>query len=171
MEYVFEYICSVFKIENVQPFQVKCLDNVHDCNSVCLSYPTGSGKSLCYEVYPLYYNAFPSSGSAGIVVIVIEPLIAIMEEKVQRLTSLGFTAVHVSDNTDLQDVIDCKYTFLFASPERLLGEGKWRDVLSCDALKCRRVLLVIDEAHTVLEWFVYISFDAYVVLVNRIFSW
>jgi superfamily II DNA helicase RecQ len=152
MEYC---ICSTFKIDKLRDFQLSCLNFLREEKNTFVSYPTGSGKSLCYETFPLFCSFFPSTCYCGVVVIVIEPLIAIMNEQVSRLTSLGFSATAIGkglDDSQLADIASGKYTFVFSNPETLLGDSCWRNMLTSTCYQERRILLVIDEVHTAVEW-------------------
>ncbi len=149
------FISSIFKIKELRDFQLSCLQFLREKRNTFVSYPTGSGKALCYETFPLFCNLFPSTEYCGVVVIVIEPLIAIMNEQVGRLTSLGFSATAIGKgmgDSELADIASGKYTFLFSNPETLLGDSYWRNMLTSSCYQEHRVLLVIDEVHTAVEW-------------------
>ncbi len=82
-----------------------------------------------------------------------------MEEQVKRLKELGFSALQIKcgtkDHTTEKRLVETgAYAFVFSSPEYLLGEEVWRDVMQSSVYRDKRVLLVIDEAHTVIEWYV-----------------
>jgi len=66
------------------------------------------------------------------------------------LKSKGFSATYMAKNIE-EDmaILGGKFNFLFSSPEKLLGVSKWRDMLvSSSSIR----LVVVDEAHTVLQW-------------------
>ncbi len=103
---------------------------------------TGSGKSLIYESYPVI--------CPGSCVLVIAPLVSIMTEQCERLSKLGFSATYIDkDEREKDDIINCQYDFLFGSPESLLGD--WRDMLKSQVWRDKLNLIVVDEAHTVLQ--------------------
>ena len=90
------------------------------------------------------------------IVLVISPLIALMEDQVATITSLGISAGHVSERqgTDLsikQQIRHGNYQILFISPETL-SSTEWRRLLSTDHYKHNLVALVVDEAHCVKKW-------------------
>ncbi len=76
-----------------------------------------------------------------------------MEQETKRLKELGYTATYIGKNSEEIDVIkDCGFTFLFSSPEHILANNEWRSMLRLSSYQDKQMLLVIDEAHTVLEW-------------------
>jgi ATP-dependent DNA helicase RecQ len=104
---------------------------------------TGSGKSLIYECIPA---VLPDSA-----VIVLTPLLSIMKEQTERLCELGFRATYIwKDATEDEQILQGQYQFVFGSPESIVGDKKWTDMISVygDRLK----LVVVDEAHTVIQW-------------------
>lgn len=107
--------------------------------------PTGGGKSICFQV--------PAMLMKGICV-VITPLIALMEDQVNRLQQRGMAAVSVHSGMSRKEidiVLDnCVYgkiKFLYVSPERLQTE-----IFRERFLKMTVCLVAIDEAHCISQW-------------------
>ena len=65
------------------------------------------------------------------IIVVITPLVAIMEEQVSQLASKQIQAVHVTSTLDItdSDIISGKFAVVYVSPEQLLRQVKWRDLL------------------------------------------
>ena len=112
---------------------------------VLLVMPTGAGKSLCYQLPGL---------ARGGTTLVISPLIALMEDQVARLVSLGLRAARIhSGRPRLEsrqvclDYVAGALDFLFIAPERL-GVAGFPELLA------RRPpgLVAIDEAHCISQW-------------------
>ena len=76
-----------------------------------------------------------------------------MEEQVKQLNKLGFTATYIGKSKEeITDIKNCLFTFLFSAPEQLLGQEEWRTMLRMNAYVEKKILIVIDEARTVIEW-------------------
>lgn len=74
-----------------------------------------------------------------------------MKEQTQRLCKLGFKATYIGrDPTEDDAINEGIFKFIFASPEALVGDRKWRDVRA--NLRDRIKVIVVDEAHTVVQW-------------------
>ena len=107
--------------------------------------PTGTGKSLCYQLSGL---------AKGGLTIVVSPLIALMREQASGLQAKGVKAVAIDSSMNsrtidytLDNVIYDNYAFLFLSPERLTSQYLLNRL---DKMDIR--LLAIDEAHCISEW-------------------
>ncbi len=107
--------------------------------------PTGSGKSLCYQI--------PALVGEGVGV-VISPLIALMHDQVQALLQLGIRAATLHSGIDREEVrrIEARLVggdldLLYVAPERLTRPW-FLNLLQ----RARVTLFAIDEAHCVSEW-------------------
>jgi ATP-dependent DNA helicase RecQ len=107
--------------------------------------PTGSGKSLCYQI-----PALLRAGTA----IVVSPLIALMEDQVTALRQLGLRAEFLNSSLPpaeqgwvRRQAEAGEIDLLYVAPERLLAENflAWLERL-------RVALFAIDEAHCVSQW-------------------
>jgi ATP-dependent DNA helicase RecQ len=107
--------------------------------------PTGSGKSLCYQI--------PSLVRAG-TGIVVSPLIALMQDQVAALTQLGVRAAFLNSTQDAEtaraverSLLDGGLDLLYVAPERLTT-SRCLDLLD----RIEPALFAIDEAHCVSQW-------------------
>ncbi|HEY3665684.1 MAG TPA: RecQ family ATP-dependent DNA helicase, partial [Polyangiaceae bacterium] len=112
---------------------------------VLLVMPTGAGKSLCYQLPGL---------ARGGTTLVVSPLIALMEDQVLRLQSLGLRAERIHSGRDraesrrvCADYIAGTLDYLFIAPERL-GVAGFPELLARRPLG----LIAIDEAHCISQW-------------------
>ena len=86
---------------------------------------------------------------------IISPLVALMQDQVKKLSSLGLQAAYVGGNQHssvLRDIEQGKVTFVFMSPESTLASEKWRNVLASDVYQENLIGIVVDEVHCVTEW-------------------
>ena len=122
---------------------------------VFVSLPTGSGKSLCYCVLPAVFDSL--RGVKGLsIIVVVSPLIALMKDQVRAMMDRGTMAVYVGDCEDEQTVATVcsgQHQIVYMSPEALLRDERWRDMLLSDVYSERLVALVVDEAHCVKKWY------------------
>ncbi len=116
-----------------------------DGKDVLLVMPTGSGKSLCYQL--------PGIARGG-TTLVISPLIALMEDQVAKLKERGFAVERIHSGRDRAasrqaciDYLNGKLQFLFIAPERLRVAG-FPEMLA----KRKPSLIAIDEAHCISQW-------------------
>ena len=78
-----------------------------------------------------------------------------MKDQVRRLTSLGISAVSLSDicsDEEMRSVEKGSYLIVYGSPESWLGETRWRKMLSSDVYKSSVRAVAVDEAHVVCHW-------------------
>jgi ATP-dependent DNA helicase RecQ len=146
VEMDFRRACEYFKIENLNDFQSKSISNLLNGRDVFLSTRTGGGKSLVYQIYQFIKR----EQCTGCQVVVVTPLLSIMKEQCEYLTSLGFKATFIGrDPNEESDILSGMHDFIYSSPESLLGVQKWRDMMAnSTSIK----LIVVDEAHTIIQW-------------------
>ena len=114
-------------------------------HDLLLVMPTGSGKSLCYQL-----PAIARQGTA----LVVSPLIALIEDQCAKLNALGFNAARIHSGLDRAvsrqacvDYLNGTLNFLFIAPERLRVPG-FPEMLA----KRKPALIAIDEAHCISQW-------------------
>ena len=116
-----------------------------DGESALALFPTGAGKSLCYQL-----PAVLREGTA----LVISPLIALMKDQVDALRARGIAAARLDSSLTAEetqrvyaDLREGKLKLLYVAPERLSGEA------FLDRIRRVKIsLLAIDEAHCISEW-------------------
>ncbi len=134
-----------FRFTAFRPYQEAVCNAVTQGEDVLLVMPTGSGKSLCYQL--------PGIARGG-TTLVISPLIALMEDQVLKLQEMGFRAQRIHSGRDrtasrqvCSDYLNGHLDFLFIAPERLAVPG-FPEMLA----KRKPVLIAIDEAHCISHW-------------------
>lgn len=134
-----------FGFDNFKPIQEKAIKKILKNEDLLVVLPTGSGKSLIYQL--------PSLIMSG-VTIVISPLIALMQDQVASLNLNGISAKMLSSsNTSeensqtIKELIEGKLKLLYVAPERFVNESFLQILKKVDIN-----FFVIDEAHCVSEW-------------------
>ncbi len=129
----------------LRPAQEKALRAWTEGHNLLLVWPTGSGKSLCYQL--------PALAGSGLT-LVISPLIALMEDQVHKARALGWpmtcvhSAVSKGERTSrLKKVAAGQIKLLYVTPERFRSEE------FLEMLKGLKVtMLAVDEAHCISQW-------------------
>jgi len=136
---------SVFGYEDFRPGQWEVIAAALEGRDVFAVMPTGSGKSMCYQLPALV---------AGGLTLVVSPLIALMRDQVGQLTRAGVAAASLNSMNSESEAAEAwdrlnagELRLLFVSPERLAGEG-----LVARLRRLGVTRLAIDEAHCVSQW-------------------
>jgi len=136
---------EAFGFSDFRPYQEAVCRAATAGEDLLLVMPTGAGKSLCYQL--------PGLARAG-TTLVVSPLIALMEDQVARLQSLGFAADRIHSGRDratsrqvCADYLEGGLDFLFIAPERL-GVPGFVEFLA----RRTPALIAIDEAHCISQW-------------------
>ena len=136
---------EVFGYDDFRPGQAEVISAILDKSPVLAVMPTGSGKSMCYQL--------PALLDGGLTV-VVSPLIALMRAQAQQLRAVGVAAATLNSTNTPEDndrawelLRSGELRLLFVSPERIAMEGL---TASLARLGVQRV--AVDEAHCVSEW-------------------
>ena len=117
--------------------------------------PIGSGKSLCYFVLPLAFNCLRHCDTnPKSIALVVSPLIALMKDQVKTLQQRGVRSVYVGDADEeaREQIHNGEFQLLFISPEAVLTNPEWRDMLQSPVYQENLVAFAVDEAHYVKKW-------------------
>ncbi len=136
--------------ETGRPLQQRIVSEAMGGGSILGILPTGTGKSVCYQI-----PALTKFDRTGALTVVISPLVALMADQVQGMERAGISsAVTVNGMLSMperQDALDRvrlgDAAMLLISPEQL------RSTSVRSVLKQREIgLWVLDEAHCVSKW-------------------
>ncbi|MDF2413252.1 RecQ family ATP-dependent DNA helicase [Aeromonas sp. 1HA1] len=134
-----------FGFDQLRPGQEAVISRLLAGQSAAAIFPTGSGKSLCYQLPAL---ALPH------LTLVISPLIALMHDQLAFLRSKGIAAATLDSSQTpeesrhvMQQASDGQLKILMISVERLKNE-RFRRFIQQVPLS----MLVVDEAHCISEW-------------------
>lgn len=136
---------TVFGVTRLRDGQQEVIDSVLAGQDTLAIMPTGSGKSLCYQL--------PAALLPG-ATLVISPLISLMKDQLEKLRALGITAVQLNSSLTRGEEDDALASIarggkiiIFCTPERL-AMPEFLALLS----QTPPVLAVIDEAHCISQW-------------------
>ena len=142
---ILDVLKSRFGHDGFLPMQEEVIGNVLAGRDSLVLMPTGSGKSLCYQLPALCLDG---------VTLVVSPLIALMKDQVDALKSRGVAADFINSTMSYEDVrrvqletYNGRLDILYAAPERI-AMPRFRQFLRVLNLG----LIAIDEAHCISEW-------------------
>jgi ATP-dependent DNA helicase RecQ len=131
--------------KSFRPLQEDIIQSILNQKDTLALLPTGGGKSICFQV--------PALAQEGIC-IVVSPLIALMKDQVENLTTRNIPALYLftgmnrqAINETLQKATSGSYKFLYCSPERLLS-AQFLEYLPAMPVS----FIAVDEAHCVSQW-------------------
>jgi ATP-dependent DNA helicase RecQ len=140
-----ETLRSVFGYPSFRDGQEAIIDAVMAGRDVFAVMPTGSGKSMCYQL--------PALLQGGLTV-VVSPLLALMRDQVSQLRHVGVAAATINSMSTAIEVEEAwkaietrALKLLFVSPERLAMDGAAETLARHGAVR-----LAIDEAHCLSQW-------------------
>lgn len=125
--------------------QLEVIESILEEKDTLTLFPTGGGKSICFQVPTLMQDG---------ICVVVSPLISLMEDQVNSLQQKNIKAMAITGgisyadlDRNLDNCIFGNYKFLYLSPERLQQE------LVRERLKQMNVsLIAVDEAHCISQW-------------------
>lgn len=147
-----------FRLEGFRQNQLEAINATLDGQDAFVLMPTGGGKSLCYQL-PAVIN----SGKTRGVTVVVTPLLSLMQDQVDHLTSRGIIAKAFNGDMDRSEKQDILQSFklknpehhvqlLYVTPEMINKSTQFLNGLQTLYRNKKFARLVIDEAHCVSQW-------------------
>ena len=133
--------------------QGEIIDHVLQGKHSLIIMPTGSGKSLCFQIPAILFAANRDDSSHPLT-LVLSPLIALMKDQVDTLQAKGIAATFINSSLSRRErekryaaIARGDYCLLYVTPERF-RKPEFLDVIAKRDIK----LLAVDEAHCISEW-------------------
>jgi ATP-dependent DNA helicase RecQ len=134
-----------FGYDRFLPGQREVIDHLLAGRSAAAVFPTGGGKSLCYQLPALLMEGLT---------LVVSPLIALMKDQIDALKTRGIPAQRLDGSLTVDEyravmerLRSGGLRLLYVAPERFNNE-RFRETI----VNCRVSLFAIDEAHCISEW-------------------
>ena len=134
-----------FGFASFRPGQAEVVQAIAEGRSAAAIFPTGSGKSLCYQLSALHLPHLT---------LVVSPLLALMQDQLAFLAQKGIAAASIDSTQSREASVEVmngvragQIKILMVSVERLNNE-RFRHFMSQVPIS----LLVVDEAHCISEW-------------------
>lgn len=135
----------IFGYDEFRPLQEQIIGHVLNKQDALAIMPTGSGKSICFQLPALIFPGLT---------VVVSPLISLMEDQVAQLQQVGVTAVYLNSTLTaseyqqtIANILSGAVKLLYVAPETLL-KPEIATLLTQVQVDC----LTIDEAHCISEW-------------------
>lgn len=116
----YQVLKQYFGFDTFRPIQEKAIDHILEKKDLLTILPTGSGKSLIFQLPTLLMSG---------VTIVISPLIALMQDQVVNLKANGISANMISsqnsneqNNLIIEQLHNKQLKFLYIAPERFAND-------------------------------------------------
>jgi bloom syndrome protein len=144
-----ETLQKYYGFDSLKPFQEKIIKHL-DKDILILS-PTGSGKSLCYQLPAIVDNGLT---------LIVSPLKSLIEDQILQLKQRNINSMFINEDVSKKDRQDIYksikhsdgYTLLYTTPETIISDIKFMEMLKDVYNNNKLCRFVVDEAHCVSTW-------------------
>src|SRR4051794_6957456 len=140
-----DLLADRFGFRGFRPGQQQVVDSLLAGRSALAVFPTGAGKSLCYQLPALLLDG---------VTVVVSPLIALMKDQIDFLASRGIPAARLDSSLAAVEAREVSerlragsLKLVYVAPERFNNER-----FLAQLAETRIALFAVDEAHCISEW-------------------
>lgn len=143
---------NISQAEIISALTINALNasNGEDYNDIFVTAPTGSGKSVLFQIPAIYM-----AEKHDLLTIIITPLIGLMNDQVQNIQTMTSCAATINseytpgEKSEIcQGIIEKRISILYISPETLLSNNPISNLIGDRKIG----LLIVDEAHIVSTW-------------------
>ena len=144
-EELYQALSAFFGHKAFREPQEAIIRGILDRRDVIGILPTGTGKSLCYQLPAVFFQG---------ITLVLSPLVALMKDQVDALTAKGIPCTALNSHLTpkqmrerIQEIRELRYKVIYLAPEKLFSED-FREVL----LELPLDHIAVDEAHCISQW-------------------
>ncbi len=145
MKTIDKILNKYFGHDEFLPGQREAIKSILEGRDTMAIFPTGGGKSLCYQIPALLFDG---------TTIVISPLISLMKDQVDELLSLDIPSTYISSavsdreiNRRIEGMKHNRYKIVYIAPERFYSDD-FINALAHVSIP----FVAIDEAHCISQW-------------------
>ena len=124
-----------------RPWQLEAIQSLHRRRDVLAVMSTGSGKSILFQLLPVYLR----ENGIRSVAIIVSPLLSLMEDQIRSLTAMGVSAGMLGGDKTRENegkAVKGEFAVLYFTPEKLMN---WRHGLEALLQNAQVCCIAVDE--------------------------